>query len=130
MHMSTRKPSAPRDLAARGRAFWRQTVAVFELSEVELLLLRECCRLVDECEGLRKSLDDDGTTVKGSTGQVRVHPALGELRQHRLALGKLLAQLALPDVDDGALKTPAQARASRAAQTRWANRDAQRAANG
>ena len=43
---------------------------------------------------------------------------MGELSQHRLALGKLLAQIALPDADETALKTPAQARASRAAQTR------------
>ena len=55
-----------------------------------MLLLRECCRLLDECESLRASVDEDGTTVKGSAGQVRVHPALGELRQHRLALGRLL----------------------------------------
>ena len=34
--MTTRKPAAPADLAPRGRAFWRRTVAVYELSEVEV----------------------------------------------------------------------------------------------
>ncbi len=89
-------------------------------------LLRECCRLLDECESLRTAVERDGTTVKGSTGQPRVHPALGELRQHRLALGKLLAQIALPDVDNATLRSPVQARASRAAQSRWATHNARR----
>ena len=124
-----RKPAPPKDLATRGRAFWRQTLAVFELSEVEMQLLREC-RLPDECESLREAVDREGTTVAGSTGQVRVHPALGELRQHRLALGRLLAQMALPDVDDTTLKTPTQARASKAAQARWAAHNARRYGHG
>lgn len=93
---------------------------MFELSDVEMELLRECCLLLDECEALREAVEKDGTTVAGSTGQTRVHPALGELRQHRLAVGKLLAQLALPDVDDTSLLSPSQARGRKAAQTRWA----------
>lgn len=126
--MSTdRKPAPPRDLGVRGKAFWRHTMKIYELSEVEMELLRECCRLLDECESLRNSVDQEGTTVKGSTGQIRVHPALGELRAHRLALGKLLAQLDLPDVDESALKSPTQARASKAAQTRWRAHNTRRA---
>jgi hypothetical protein len=85
---------------------------------------------LDECESLRTSVDQNGTTVKGSTGQVRVHPALGELRQHRLALGRLLAQLDLPDPEDAALRTPAQVRATKAAQTCWRAHNARKEANG
>lgn len=125
-----RKPTPPKDLATRGRAFWSQTLDVFDLSEVEVQLLMECCRLLDECESLREAVDREGTTVLGSTGQVRVHPALGELRQHRLALGRLLAQLDLPDLDGGALKTPTQARGSKAAQARWAAHSARRSSGG
>ncbi len=117
---TTLKPAAPADLGARGSRFWRSTVAVFELSEVELELLKECARLLDECEALRKAVDRGGVTVVGSTGQPRVHPALGELRQHRLALGRLLAQLALPDVADDKLPSPIQVRGRKAAQSRWA----------
>ena len=116
---TARKPAPPKDLGPRGKAFWRTTLGAFELSEVETELLRECCCLLDECESLRASVESEGTTVEGSTGQVRVHPALGELRQHRLALGRLLAQIGLPDVDGSTLSTPAQARAKRAAQSRW-----------
>ncbi len=118
--MTTRKPATPADLGARGRKFWRTTMAGFELSDVETELLVECARLLDECESLRNAVDKEGVTVAGSTGQTRVHPALGELRQHRLGLGKLLAQLALPDEDSEMLPTPSQARGRKAAQTRWA----------
>ncbi len=115
---TVRKP--PADLSVRGRAFWRSTLTTFELSGVELELLKECARLLDECESLRSAVDRDGVTVCGSTGQTRVHPALAELRQHRLALGRLLAQLALPDGEDGHLLSPSQARGRKAAQARWA----------
>ncbi|MDP9428665.1 MAG: terminase [Actinomycetota bacterium] len=96
------------------------TVEVYELTDSELSLLLEVCRLMDECEALRQAVDDDGTTVPGSNGQPRVHPAVGELRQHRLALGRLLSQLALPDEDEGTLPTPVQARGRQAASKRWA----------
>jgi len=119
--MSSKAPTAPSGLGARGRAFWRRGVVGYELSDTERELLAECCRLLDECESLRRAVDADGTTVAGSSGQPRVHPALGELRQHRLALGRLLAQLALPGVDESALASPAQARGRRAAAARWGN---------
>ena len=112
--------SPPTDLAARGCALWRLTVRDFELSEVELQLLGECCRLLDEFESLRRAVERDGATVAGSTGQPRVHPAIGELRQHRLALGRLLAQLALPDAADDRLASSVQVRGRKAAQSRWA----------
>ncbi len=117
--MTSKSPAVPQDLARRGRAFWRSTIGDFELSGVELELLRECCRLLDECEALRAVVERDGQIVAGSAGQPRVHPALGELRQHRLALGRLLAQLALPDPEGEALPSPLQARARKAARERW-----------
>src|SRR3954467_9035371 len=116
---SAPKVKAPAGLSARGRGFWRATIAAYELSDVETQLLTECCRLLDECETLRSAVEADGATVEGSAGQTRVHPALGELRQHRLALGRLLAQLSLPDEEGESLPTPVQARARRAAASRW-----------
>jgi len=119
MSTPSKAPAVPHRLGARGRAFWRQAVAGYELSDTERELLAECCRLLDECEALRAAVDADGATVPGSSGQPRVHPALGELRQHRLALGKLLAQLALPDVDESTLPSPVQVRGRRGAAARW-----------
>jgi hypothetical protein len=49
-----------------------------------------------------------------STVQVRHAPALEALRQHRLALGRLPAQLALPEVDETTLRTAGEAPPQRA----------------
>jgi hypothetical protein len=98
----------------------------YALSDTELVLLVESCRLVDECEQLKRALLSEGAIVPGSAGQPRTHPALGELRQHRIALSRLLAQLALPE-PEGVLATPAQAKARRAANTRWSAYNAAKA---
>ena len=44
---------------------------------------------------LEKSIDRDGITVDGSKGQLRVHPALVEVRQLRLAQLRLLSSIEL-----------------------------------
>lgn len=106
----------------RGDAFWRRTTAVYDLSDAELELLTEICRTLDALEALEDALDADGIVTPGSTGQLRVNPALAELRQQRVVLGKLLGQLSLPDDEGSVLPTPAQARAKKAAESRWARR--------
>ncbi|MGB3761830.1 MAG: hypothetical protein WA966_01305 [Ornithinimicrobium sp.] len=106
-------------MTSRGSKFRDRALEVYELSETETELLTECSRLIDECERLHCVIEEDGARVSGSQGQPRVHPAIGELRQHRLALGRLLAQLGLPDVDDSSLQTPGQLRAAKAARERW-----------
>jgi hypothetical protein len=92
----------------------------FDLSSSELELLDEVARLLDEIDELRAAIGRDGISVPGSTGQARVHPALGEVRQHRLALGRLLAQLSLPDDENASLPSLTQVRGRKAAKTRWA----------
>jgi hypothetical protein len=59
--------------------------------------------------------------VTGSTGQSRLSPAVAELRQHRLALSKLLLDLALPAETVTELTRPSAAskQASHAATARW-----------
>lgn len=124
MSKSAPPAATPKGLGTRGRAFWRATTSGFELSGPEVELLAEVCRTLDEIDGLRASVARDGTTVPGSTGQPRVHPALAQLGQHRLALGRLLAQLGLPDEAGDAVPSPVQARARRAAAARWGGRGA------
>jgi hypothetical protein len=59
---------------------------------------------------------------KYSVGQRRAHPALTELRQGQITLGRLLSQLALPDETGQTLPSLTEARARRAAETRWRSR--------
>ena len=110
----------PRGLKGRGRRFWKAVTAGYELNVDELELLTELCRCLDDVEALAAAVDRDGLTVPGSSGQTRVHPAVGELRATRALLGKLLAQLGLPGPDGETLDSPARARARTAARKRWA----------
>ena len=98
---------------------WNAVSSRYELEAHELELLESACRLRD----MMARLDDDlagSLYVTGSMGQRRLSPAVGELRQHRAALSKLMADLALPVDEDGVeLPSPASARGRRAAQARW-----------
>ena len=102
----------PARLNARGKAFWDHVTAVYELSEVESQLLVETCRTIDVVESLERSARDADS--RSETLQV-----LRELRQQRLALGRLLGQLALPDEHGESMPTAAQRQASTAAMSRW-----------
>jgi hypothetical protein len=110
----------PKGLGVRGCRFWIQATSAYELQPGEQELLLEICRILDELELLATAVATEGATVTGSTGQTRVHPALSELRGSRLALGRLLDQLGLPDLE-GEVLSVQSARAQRAAQVRWAN---------
>ena len=110
---------APEGLGEAGSALWVDTVAVYELTAQERRLLAQACVTLDVIGVLDARVVSDGAVVEGSKGQPVLHPAIGEARQQRLALGRLLAQLALPDPDGGLVRTPEQVRASVAAQARW-----------
>lgn len=125
--MAADKPVAPRELAPRGRKFWRSTVDVYELEPEELEILREACRTLDNLDALERVLKADGPMVKGSEGQQRIHPAFAEMRGGRLVLGRLLKQLDLPE--PAAEPSEASKRASVAAQERWRMEKAKRERN-
>lgn len=116
-----RKPAAPSGLGARARKFWRSTVDDYELSDVELLLLTELCRTLDEIDQLHAAITEDGTMVPGSMGQTRPHPGFSQIRASRQLVARLAAQLDLEDPHGESLATPLQARGRQAARKRWAN---------
>jgi hypothetical protein len=91
----------PKNLGPRGRAFWRNIVERYELSALEVELAVEAARTLDLVERLH---------TEGGP--------LPELRQQRLALGRLLGQLAVPPED--VVDAPTTARARKAANARWA----------
>lgn len=129
----SRIPAAPKDLVARGRGvrFWRAVLAEYECSPVEIELLGEAARVLDELDVLRGAVAREGATVVGSRGQTRAHPALGELRQARGELRRLLDALAIPTPAaaagdaDGVVSLTSR-RAQKAARKRWEGRGAAR----
>lgn len=112
-------PKAPPGLAARGRRFWRATLAEFTLSGAELEILAEACRTLDDLDRLAEMVKTHGATVAGSQGQPVVNPALTEARGQRAILHRLVAALQLPDGDEEPIPTAVQLRGRRAAQARW-----------
>ena len=107
------------ELGVRGGKFWDDVTGRWDLTLSEGHILLECARLLDEVELLAAAIAEHGATVAGAAGQVRPNPALGEVRQHRIALARLLSQLGLPELDGETLTTPRQASASTAARSRW-----------
>lgn len=103
------KPTAPAGTKPGGRALWRSIVDDFELDEHELALLRQAVRTVDVIDKLQADIDKHGATVESPQG-VKVHPAIVEIRQQRLALARLLAALRLPTGDEAEASPSARLR--------------------
>jgi len=116
-----RPPRAPNGLSTAGRRLWRAVLGGFELRPDECVLLEAACRLADETAALEAALKAAPATVPGSKGQQRPNPLYAEARAHRLALGRLLAQLGLADADDDAGARRSSA-ARRMALRRWSGR--------
>jgi len=115
--------TTPKGLGPSGRALWKRIVDavhdLYELDEREQEILRLACRQADDLVALEGAIKRDGRTVKGSAGQPRLHPAVAEARQARLAIGRLLGLLELPAGDDDEPRTERSRRAAHAANVRW-----------
>ncbi|WP_223883919.1 terminase [Pseudarthrobacter sp. BIM B-2242] len=93
------EPKTPTGLRAAGKKLWQSSTAEFELAQHELALLEEACRTRDYIRDLDKAVRDDGVMIPSSQGS-RLHPAIAESRQQRLALARMLVTLQIPGLDD------------------------------
>lgn len=89
----------PRGLKAAGARLYETSTTEYEWAEHELALLEEACRVRDRIVELDAAVKDDGLMITSSQG-ARLHPAVGEARQQRLTLARLLASLQIPGMDD------------------------------
>ena len=96
----TKLPPAPTGTRAAGRRLWRSVLVEYDCEEHELALLREMVRTVDKLDELAAVVDRDGVMVAGPGLTTRVHPALVEARQLRIAFARLAAALRLPSGDE------------------------------
>src|SRR5690348_11166354 len=93
----SKPPRAPNGLKVRGRALFREVMAIYALDPGETVLLRELCRTVDCIDAIEVQLARDGLIVMGSRGQLpKPHPLLPELREAQKLASRLVAELALP----------------------------------
>ena len=121
-------PEPPTDLRESGAEFWRETQAAYVLDARDRPALLEACRSMDEIDLLRATIARDGVLGTGASGQQVEHPAMQGLRSHRVVLDKMLTRLALPDAHGKAPMTVAQRHAKTAADARWTDHRANRAA--
>lgn len=121
--VAKRAPKPPTGLREPGRALWRTLNAALpddvEYDERERAILSLAARQADDAAALEEAVARDGATVAGSRGQPRLHPAVAELRQARIAISRLLGDLEIPDAADRPTTMPAR-RARKAADVRWA----------
>jgi hypothetical protein len=109
----------PTDFGKSGKALWSAVTDLYDLEPHHAIALASACRASDMLTRL-EGLLTDSLMVTGSTGQSRLSPAVAELRQHRLALSKLLIDLALPaETIAEVAPSAASSKASKAASVRW-----------
>jgi len=112
----------------RGRRFWKAVTEAFEFRADELALLVEVCKVLDTIDRLEGDLEGGPSIVVGSRGQPALNPGIAELRQQRALLGRLLAQLNIPEDGEepqsAGVLSPRSVRGRRAAAARWRNHHA------
>jgi hypothetical protein len=119
---------APEGLGGKGKSLWRGIAGPnkWELRADELRVLEDACREADLIAILDAGMVDAPLFTTGSQGQDVINPLISELRQHRMTLRALLAQLKLPDVDADASVVAGErsSKARAAANSRWSKRGA------
>lgn len=121
----------PDGLQRAGAALRDAVLGQYDLAPHERVALIVACRQADDVARLEALLADGGMVVPGSAGQPRLSAVVGELRQGRLALAKLLSELRLPSEQGEARPaSPASDRARKAAERRWSLENQRREAAG
>jgi hypothetical protein len=110
----------PTGLRAPGRRLWVSVAERYVLTAAEVEMLGQACRTADELDRLERAVRAlPELTTRGSTGQLKPHPLLSEVRAHRLLLERLTTALCLPDEDEEVGLRPGQKHGRRAIRARW-----------
>ena len=114
----------PTGLKTPGKQLWDAVINKYVLTASEIEMLGQACRTADELDRLEKAVRAlPDLTTTGSTGQLKPHPLLGEVRAHRQLLERLTAALNLPDDDQEVGLRPGQKHAQTAIRARWNRRE-------
>jgi hypothetical protein len=110
----------PSGLKVPGRKLWTAVVGPYMLTPAELEMLGQACRTRDELDRLERAVRAlPELTTTGSTGQLKPHPLLEEVRRHRLLLERLTSALNLPDETEEVGTRASSRHARKAAEGRW-----------
>jgi hypothetical protein len=92
------RSESPSDTKA-GLALWSSVVDNYDLTESELVLLRQAVATVDTLDELAEIVKAEGPMQTSPQG-ARLHPALQEIRQLRIVLARLLGMLKVDTLED------------------------------
>jgi hypothetical protein len=113
----------PTGLKAQGRKLWTAVAGSYILTASEMEMLRQAARTADELDRLERAVRAlPELTTTGSTGQLKPHPLLEEVRRHRLLLERLTTALCLPDDTEEVGSRAGSRHARKAAEGRWRNK--------
>jgi hypothetical protein len=116
--MSDQRP--PSGLKASGKRLWLSVADRYVLTAAEVEMLGQACRTADELDRLEKAVRElTELTTTGSTGQLKPHPLLAEVRADRTLLERLTTAFCLPDEDQEVGLRPGQKHGQRAIRARW-----------
>ena len=116
--MSDQRP--PSGLKASGKRLWLSVADRYVLTAAEVEMLGQACRTADELDRLEKAVRElTELTTTGSTGQLKPHPLLAEVRADRTLLERLTTALCLPNEDQETGRSPGQKHGQRAIRARW-----------
>ena len=110
----------PSGLKGPGKRLWASVAEKYVLTAAEVEMLGQACRTADELDRLERAVRAlPELTTTGSTGQLKPHPLLAEVRAHRTLLERLTTALSLPDEDEEVGLRPGQKHGQRAIRARW-----------
>jgi phage terminase small subunit len=85
----------PKHLTAAGKALWKAVAEGFRLGAHQYELLVKACEAADEGEAARVALVEHGTVYTDRFGAPRARPEVAIERDCRLAVARLMRELAL-----------------------------------
>jgi P27 family predicted phage terminase small subunit len=88
-------PVAPDHLSDRGAGLWTSIAGAYELGDHQLELLRRACEASDRTDEAVAIIKAEGLVVVDRYGQSKPHPATQIERDSRVALARLIRELAL-----------------------------------
>jgi len=91
------RPTVPSGLRPVGRRLWHEVIRNFDLRPEELSILEAACRTRSDLDRLEQVLRESQTMISERGAEERAHPIFAEVRQHRMALARLLGQLGFFD---------------------------------
>ncbi|WP_207557490.1 hypothetical protein [Mycobacteroides abscessus] len=102
--MTTPKVRMPKGLDYQGKKLWTEITQIYDLSAAphKRRILYDACSTADLIDKLDKGMAGQPMTVKGSMGQVVIHPLVAQAENAREALARQLSRLnfAEPEEDD------------------------------